>query len=297
MIRVQLQRQRRQRRLVRAAITPLIVACVCLALVHWIDSRVGLLTLLQGLSVPELSGLTTAAPSPISDDVVEDAAPVVMADDPPPPVLLVSQPVPRRSDACHRALELYGRLPRRLSFTSLSGRVIDGGGGEYTLEGISEAEEVVTLFSFLDTLKNLPSEVNLSYWREGGKTGGSYRFTFHGALSDPVPTGSPVVAMAGDGTELLSHVSVMAARAGLDSLMTKGPISTPLANGRGRLRQKHWAVGSYAQIRMFARELEEMPGNQPVLAELVIMPGHGAPRDQSLQLYAAVDVVVAGRDH
>ena len=52
------------------------------------------------------------------------------------------QPVTGRIDACHRALDLYGRLPRRLGFTSLSGRVIDGGrgGGEYTLEGISEPE-------------------------------------------------------------------------------------------------------------------------------------------------------------
>lgn len=296
MIRVQLQRQRHQRRLVRAAIIPLIAACICLALVHWIDARVGLLTLLQGLSVPESSGLATAEPSKTSEYVVEDVEPVVMADDPPPPVLLASQPVPKRSDACHRALELYGRLPRRLSFTSLSGRVVDDGGGEYTLEGLSEPEEVVTLFSFLDTLKSLPSEVNLSYWREGGKTGGSYRFTFHGTLGDLVPTGSPAVAMAGDGTGLLSRVSTMADRAGLDSLMTKGPISTPLANGHQRLRQKYWAVGSYAQIRTFARELEEMPGNQPVLAELVIMPGHGSPKNQSLQLYAALDVEVARED-
>ncbi len=296
MIRVQLQRQRHQRRLVRAAITPLITACICLALVHWIDTRVGLLTLLQGLNLPALSGPTIDAPSATSEDVIEDVEPVVMADDPPPPVLLESQPLPRHSDACHRALELYGRLPRRLSFTSLSGRVTDGGGGEYTLEGISEPEEVVTLFSFLDTLKSLPSEVNLSYWREGGKTGGSYRFTFHGTFGDPESTGSPAVAMAEDGTGLLSHVSTMAFRAGLDSLMTKGPISTPLANGHGRLRQKYWAVGTYAQIRTFARELEEMPGNQPVLAELVVMPGHGSSKNQSLQLYAALDVVVAGGD-
>jgi hypothetical protein len=302
MIRVQLQRQRRQRRLVRAAITPLLAAYLCLALVHWIDSRVGLMNLLQGRSLAEWTGLTTDVPSSMSEDMVEDvdparevSAPQVVVEDPPPPVVLASLPVPTRSDACHRALELYGRLPLRLMFTSLSGRVIDGGeGGEYTLEGLSEPEEVATLFSFLDTLKSLPSEVNLSYWREGGKTGGSYRFTFHGTLGEPVTAGVPAVAIDGDGSALLSHVSAMAARAGLDSLMTKGPISTQLSNGHGRLRQKHWAVGSYAQIQKFAQELEEMPGNQPVLAELVIMPGHGGPKSQYLQLYAALDVVVAG---
>ena len=294
MIRVQLNGERQSRRLVRAAITPLIVAGALLAVAHWVDSRLGLLNLMHSLSLPEQSGITSSPPpAEHADDNVE---PVATGVGNVPAVGERVQPVTGRIDACHKALDLYGLLPRRLGFTSLSGRVIEGG-GEYTLEGISGPEEVATLFSFLDTLKSLPSDVNLSYWRDGVVNGGySYRFTFHGVFSEPTEAGSFAVINAGDGSKLLSRVSAMAARSGLDSLMMKGPVELPQAGGLGRLRQKHWAVGSYSQIQSFARDLEQMPGDQPVLAELVIMPGHGNPDNGSLQVYAALDVIIEGGD-
>ena len=202
--------------------------------------------------------------------------------------------VPRPSEACHQALELYGRLPGSLHFTSLSGTVIGGAGGEYTLEGLSEPEEVATLFSFLDTLKSLPSKVNLSYWREGGPAAGSYRFTFHGTLEKLASAaGSHQAASAQGGLALLTEATAMATRVGLDSLMTRGPINTPFGHGLERLRQKYWAVGSYAQLQAFAGELAHMRDRQPQLAELVVMPGPASDSGgQRLQVYAALDVVV-----
>lgn len=296
MIRVQLNGERQTRRLIRAAITPLIVACALLAVAHWVDTRLGLLNLMRDLSLSEQTGINSSSPRTVHVD--DDGEPVATG------VASVSvdereQPVTGRIDACHKALDLYGRLPRCLGFTSLSGRVVDGGrgGGEYTLEGISEPEEVATLFSFLDTLKSLPSEVNLSYWREGGvNAGDSYRFTFHGTFNEPTEAGLLAVIKAEDGSTLLSRVSTMAVWSGLDSLMTKGPVELPQTGGLGRLRQKHWAVGSYSQIQSFARDIEQMPGDQPVLAELVIMPGHGSSDNGSLQVYAALDVIIEGGD-
>jgi len=202
--------------------------------------------------------------------------------------------VPRPSEACHQALELYRRLPGSLHFTSLSGTVSGGAGGEYTLEGLSEPEEVATLFSFLDTLKSLPSKVNLSYWREGGSAAGSYRFTFHGILEQPASAaGSHQAASAQGGLALLTEATAMATRAGLDSLMTRGPINTPFGHGLERLRQKYWAVGSYAQLQAFAGELAQMRDRQPQLAELVVMPAPASDSGgQRLQVYAALYVVV-----
>lgn len=265
-----------------------------MALAGWIDTQVGLLTLLRGWSIPD-SNAAEIVLSEKSEEVAEGA--IDEADSAPPTeVSAVPRTLPR-SDACHRALELYGRFPPGLRFTSLSGRVVDGG-GEYTLEGLCEPEEVATLFGFIDTLKGLPSEVNLSYWREGGKTeDGTYRFTFHGTLGKATTAGPQVAAVSAEGTRLLSETGAIATRAGLDSLMTRGPIRLPSIDGLGRMRQKHWAVGSYAQIQAFARELQHMRGTQPVLAEIVIMPGHGKRAGAgSLQLYAALDVVIEGED-
>lgn len=294
MIRVQLQGDQRLRRYTRAATTSMAASVGLAALVFWIDANVGLLTLVPGWPVSTGEGVMALPAADAGDSAHEPAASEVSVSVAATPTASASPgSVPRRSDACPRALELLGRLPTSLRFTSLSGRAIEAG-GEYTLEGLSGADDIATLLSYLDTLKSLPSRVNLSYWREGGKTTeDTYRFTFHGTLANASAAETAREATVADVTALLAQVTASAARAGLDSLMTRGPIRLGLGDGLALVRQKHWAVGSYGQIRSFAQALGPGTGGEAMLNELVIVPGHGSRSGgQELQMYAVVDVVV-----
>ena len=201
-----------------------------------------------------------------------------------------SRTAAQRTTACKRALTLYQQLPPPIRFTSLSGKAT----GEYTIEGFSPAAEVVALFDFLDTLKQLPSKVSLSYWREGQVRDNTlYKFTFHGRFLD---NESEPMASIGEAqaTAFFKQVIVRARQGGLDSVTAETPIDVPISPQLTQRRQKIWANGSFRQISGFTESLQQLQP-QSALSELLVVPvaGRQVRGDESAQLYAAVDVLVS----
>ena len=181
-----------------------------------------------------------------------------------------SRAAAQHTTACRKALTLYQQLPPPIRFTSLSGKST----GEYTIEGFSPAADVVALFDFLDTLKQLPSKVSLSYWREGQVLDNTlYKFTFHGRFLD---NESEPMASIGDAqaTAFFEQVTKKARQGGLDSVTAETPIDVPISSQLTQRRQKIWANGSFRQIAGFAESLQQLLP-QSTLSEILVVPVAG----------------------
>jgi len=222
---------------------------------------------------------------PVKEEPVYSPVPAVRTAPAEPPAY-------RRTDlrhtvACSRAYQLRRTMPAKMTFTSLSGKM----DGEYSIEGLSSAKDVSTLFNFLETLKKLPSTVSLSYWREGQVGDNNvYKFTFRGRFdttSDDALTALDEAAA----TELLMDFVQQAKQTGLTSVTSKDPIGVPLGKGTGRKRLKIWANGSYDLIGTYLSSVSENPA--AVVGELVVVPmSESDSRTPIGQLYAAIDVIV-----
>ena len=175
MIRVELRPSHRLRRLLIAALAG---ASVGMGLIALLPAGEGPLPFFRDLHAT-LSG----KPQPVRQESAPVMAPVPVAPE-----------RPRGTTACLRILRLGNRLSPPLRMTSLAA---DAGGG-YNLEGSCRADQVESLQSILDTLKGLPAEASLSYWRDRDAGENQYRFAFRGRLSGfggiPLP---PVTAAEG----------------------------------------------------------------------------------------------------
>ena len=173
-------------------------------------------------------------------------------------------------------------------------------GGEYSLEGLAPPGCVVDLFSLLDTLKGLPSDVSLSYWREGrAETERWYTFTFEGRLPNVVgDLLRPLEATRADC--LLGQVETRAHALGLGAVAVEPPMVLELCPGLVQHRQKCWATGTHRDLVAFATSLAELDELVSV-GEIVVVPTRSGQSGSSargravdhLRFYAAVDVVVA----
>jgi len=201
---------------------------------------------------------------------------------------------PRQSRVASEALRLCARLPRGTSMSSLACQ----SGGEFTLEGLAPSGSTADLFSFLDTLKGLPSDVSLSYWREGrSEADPLLTFTFEGRLLHPA--GNRLLPVGVERAEsLLGQIESRAHALGLAAVAVEPPSVLVLGPGLARHRQKCWATGTHRDLVAFAASLTE-PESLISVGEIVVVPtrsqqsaGGGRTGDR-LRLYAAVDVLVA----
>jgi hypothetical protein len=199
----------------------------------------------------------------------------------------------RQSLAGTLALRAWRRLPPGIRFGSL--RI--SASGEYILEGLSPSADVVSLFSFLDTLKALPSDVSLSYWREGRVDAERfYRFAFEGRF--PHAAGVPLERLGrAAASQLLGQLPGRARASGLDSIATEPPVDLGPTVGGVHRRQKLWATGSQQQIADFADAVEGL-GPRLSMGEMLVVPLPDATgrRGGRARLYAALDLVVASAD-
>ena len=234
-------------------------------------------------------GGTTSVMDISSQEVSVQAGERATAPDPP-------QVGPRQSRAVPEALRLCERLPRGTHMSSLTCQA----GGEYTLEGLAPPGSTVELFGFLDTLKGLPSDVSLSYWREGrSETEPWLTFTFEGRLlhvaGDPLrPVGEKRAEV------LLGQIESRAHALGLAAVAVEPPTVLELRPGLVRHRQKCWATGPHRDLVAFVATLTQ-PGGPVSVGEIVVVPTQtelsrpatGGQTAARLRLYAAVDVLVA----
>ncbi len=200
---------------------------------------------------------------------------------------------PRGTSACLRILRLGNQLSPRLRLTSLAA---DAGGG-YNLEGSCRADQVESLQSILDSLKGLPAEASLSYWRDRNAGENQYRFAFRGRLSGFGGIPLPPVSAA-EGALLFEQVVERARAAGLRGVNADAVAEQRLGDSLLRKRGKFWASGSRPQITAFARGIG-LPTQRHALVELLVVPGYpGADAEwESAQMFATVDVVVMAAGH
>lgn len=208
-----------------------------------------------------------------------------------------SRPGPRQSRAAPQALRLCQRLPRGARMTSLSCQA----GGEYSLAGLAPPGSDADLFSLLDTLEGLPSDVSLSFWREGRTEAERWTtFTFEGRL--PGVAGDLLRPLeAARAASLLGQVEPRAHALGLDAVSVEPPTVLGLGPGLARHRQKCWATGTRIDLLAFVASLAELDDMISV-GEIVVVPTRGGQSASPsadgraadrLRFYAAVDVVVA----
>ena len=174
-----------------------------------------------------------------------------------------------------------------MRFTSLSGKW----NGDYTLEGDAPEGAVDVLFALLEELKQLPSNVRLSYWRDGASGKGDYKFAFRGRLVDVSPAPLPPLESAA-ATELLKAFASLAKQRGLCSITARDPIAMPAPDESGeRRRLKIWANGTHRQI---ADYVDAVSGStNVVVGEVVVVPMSPADSKPGIaQFSAAIDVFV-----
>ena len=201
---------------------------------------------------------------------------------------LPSLDLPMQNAVCPSAVELYRHLPSAVRFTSMR----TTSDGQYTLEGSSPGAEVESLFGFLDTLREVPTQVSLSYWSDGGQSGGQYRFAYRGLLelSGEERVISQTWAQAAASAD---EVAATANQSGLSSVSMGAPESSELGPGMTRLRHELTARGTFRQIHAFARSLGGATA-RATLAKLVIEPLDGTGTSwREAKLHADVDIVVA----
>jgi len=195
---------------------------------------------------------------------------------------------PRWSAACLWAVKLCERLPAGLHLTSLT----CSASGEYMLQGTSFSHQIVE--EFLETLEQLPSQVTLSWWREGGVRAQPryrYKFTFQGHFEE-LHTRDLELLSASQAQTLFGRIPAWARQNGLGGLSLKEPIEMPLIPTRVHQRQKVWATGSYRQISAFLRTLKQVEDIAAV-GEVVMVPIYQVDEEwEKARLYAAVDVLV-----
>ena len=194
----------------------------------------------------------------------------------------------RWSAACLWAVKLSERLPAGARLTSLTCRA----SGEYSLEGMSGSRKEVE--GFLETLEQLPSQVSLSWWREGRpRVGQAYQFKFNflGQFEE-LYTRELEQLSASQAQVLAEKIAGWAQQSGLGELALEEPIETIEETGSVQRRQKVWATGSYAQIGAFLQRLKQVE-DIATLGEVVIVPVYREPQVwEQARLYAAVDVLM-----
>jgi hypothetical protein len=194
----------------------------------------------------------------------------------------------RWSAACLWAVKLSERLPAGARLTSLTCRA----SGEYSLEGMSGSRKEME--GFLETLEQLPSEVSLSWWREGRPRVGQvyqFKFNFLGQFEE-LYTRELEQLSASQAQVLTEKIAGWARQSGLGELSLEEPIETVEETGSVQRRQKVWATGSYAQIGAFFQRLKQVE-DIATLGEVVIVPVYREPQVwERARLYAAVDVLM-----
>ena len=194
----------------------------------------------------------------------------------------------RWSAACLWAVKLSERLPAGARLTSLTCRA----SGEYSLEGMSGSRKEVE--GFLETLEQLPSQVSLSWWREGSPRVGQvyqFKFNFLGQFEE-LYTRELEHLSASQAQVLAEKIADWARQSGLGELALEEPIETMEKTGSVQRRQKVWATGSYAQIGAFLQRLKQVE-DVATLGEVVIVPVYREPQVwERARLYAAVDVLM-----
>lgn len=192
----------------------------------------------------------------------------------------------RESAACLWFFKVTEQLPSSARLMSLTCKA----SGEYSLEGVGSSDRDVE--GFVETLQQLPSQVDLTLWREGRvQTSPAYRFVFHGQFEELFPRDLEAMSVIQART-LAGKVDQWARQSGLDRVSLKGPIDVPLDTEHAQRRHKLWATGSHAQIGGFLRQLKQVE-DIATLGEVVIVPVHPEGEDQDLaRLYAAVDLLV-----
>lgn len=192
----------------------------------------------------------------------------------------------RESAACLWVLQVTARLPSSARLTSLTCKA----SGEYSLEGVGSSDRDVE--GFVETLQQLPSQVDLTLWREGRlQTNRAYRFAFHGQFEELFLRDLEAMSAAQART-LAEKIGEWARQSGLDKVSLKGPIDVPLDKGHAQRRHKLWATGSQAQIGSFLRQLKQVK-DIATLGEVVIVPVRPEDEGRGLaRLYAAVDLLV-----
>ena len=192
----------------------------------------------------------------------------------------------RESAACLWVFKAAERLPSSVRLTSLTCKA----SGEYSLEGVGSSGRDVE--GFVAMLQQLPSQVDLTLWREGQlQTNRTYRFIFHGQFEELFLRDLEAMSAAQAQT-LVKKVDQWARQSGLDRVSLKGPIDVPLDTEHAQRRYKLWATGSHAQIGGFLRRLKQVE-DIATLGEVVIVPVHPEGADLDLaRLYAAVDLLV-----
>jgi hypothetical protein len=195
---------------------------------------------------------------------------------------------PRRSAACQWALRAAARLPAGTQLTALTCQA----SGEYSMEGTSASQRPVE--TFMQTLQQLPSQVDLSWWRSGapGRPGPeSLHFTFHGRFGDVQGDELDVLSPT-QAKQLWSKVSQWCQEAALDEISSGDPIRNEAGPGVFQVRRKLWATGSYGQANAFLRQLRQVR-DVAALGEVVMVPGNARPGGpEQARLYCALDYLV-----
>jgi hypothetical protein len=194
----------------------------------------------------------------------------------------------RWSAACLWAVKLSERLPDGARLTSLTCRA----SGEYSLEGMSGSRKEVE--GFLETLEQFPSQVSLSWWREGRPRVGQvyqFKFNFLGQFEE-LYTRELEQLSASQAQVLAEKIAGWARQSGLGELALEEPIETVEETGSVQRRHKVWATGSYAQIGAFLQLLKQVE-DIATLGEVVIVPVYREPQVwERARLYAAVDILM-----
>lgn len=194
---------------------------------------------------------------------------------------------PRQGRACRQLLELGARLPGPLRL----GNLVCNAAGEYRVEGTAPMAQVGQLHTFLDSLRHLPSQASLSFWREGKRQEEQvYKFAFQGRFPEPGPFRlEPQTAE--EAAALFGQVVEWARRGGLELLAVE-ELPPEGAAGSRQERQKIRVMGSSPQLIALADSLHQVEvrlGLDELVLVAVYQEEKVAPR---VQLSAVLQALV-----